>query len=357
MIRFLTTFFMVGRHLVHAFGYSNHHELHSWGNAFVIPAFSFASGVFIANTDGTVVYRIWAFATLAVLLSLVTHIVSAIFLSYEAVSVRQVFFDRIAYYWFLPCLFLWRLALLPLFSAARARRVPLLVPFSLVFIACYFGRHFFMSLADGPATLVFIWNRAFAFAPFFAVGALLPKEGWRELISDIRLQVLGAIFFTVWHTLLIWQPWFRRLHIAACFDPTACEFHPMGGHFPLMGLYRPYSVLGLFRDVGIYVMMLPVTLAVIWLASGVVAIALPRVPFVVNVCAACGARALLALVLHVPLVEMASMMHVDEIMKMAPEALRTPLIGLFALQITLMLSSGGTIHLLGRLVNLGNKGA
>jgi len=349
VIRFMTTFLMIGRHLADAFGYWDLHEVQAWGNAFVIPAFSFISGVFNANAASSSVLRIWSFAAVACFFSLLTHVLAAVALSMEPISVRSVFLDRVTYYWFLPCLLAWRYAIVPFGSAMRARQVSAAVPFALIFVVCYLGRHFFASLYDGPVTAVFIWNRAFAFAPFFAAGALFPREIWHHLIVDLRLQVAGTIFFAIWHMLLFSLPRFRHWNVTACIEPAACEFHSMGGHFPLAGLYRPYSLHGMFMDITIYAMMLPVTLAVLWMAGGAVALTAPLLPRSISRLASCGAYALVALVLHVPLVELASLMHVQLLMREVPGWLHFPLVVLVALHMTIALASDGTANLLRKL--------
>mmetsp|Transcript_111883 Transcript_111883/g.311414 ORF Transcript_111883/g.311414 Transcript_111883/m.311414 type:complete len:510 (+) Transcript_111883:82-1611(+) len=348
LIRFVTTYIMVARHLADVLDYTNplRDELHSWGNAFVIPAFSFASGVFNASADSRAVFQVWSCATVACLLSLIAHVVIAISLSFGPVNMGLVFLHRLRYYWYLPCLFLWRATVLPLASITRAWQVPTMVTFSFVFSVCYLGRHFWLYAYDGPSTPVFIWNRIFAFGPFFAAGALLPRRTWLRLMGDLRLQAIGALYFAVWHLLLLAFPDFRHWNVTACFEPGVCEFHSMGGHFPMAALYRPYSFTGVLMDLAIYAAMLPITLSVIWLVGGVLAFVTSRAPRLLGFCASCGAYTLFALVLHVPLVELAKLAHVRLVAQKVPEPLQGVLLALLALHLVLVLTSGATVALL-----------
>jgi len=267
------------------------------------------------------------------------------------VSGVMVFVHRIRYYWYLPCLFVWRMTVLPLASLARSLQVPSVIVFVALSGLCYGGRHFWMPMYQ-PSTMVFIWNRLFAFGPFFIVGALLPRQGWLRLITDLRLQVLGALYFSVWHLLLVMLPVFRQWNVTACMEPGSCEYHDMGGHFPMVALYRPYSMSSMVTDFVVYASMLPVTLAVIWLVGGAVAFAAPRMPSLVGFCSYCGAHTLFALVLHVPVVELAKFTQVRVMASHVPEWMRIPLLVLLTVHTVAVLTCGATVSLLKTLTML-----
>jgi len=322
-------------------------ELHSWGNAFVIPAFALASGVYNASAERSAVYRIWTVAGLACLVSLVLHTGSALLFSFGPVSISAVFFHRIRYYWYLPNLFVWRAVTLSLSQKAKSHGVSALATFACILTLCYLGRHFFHPGFEGPSTLVFVWNRLFAFGPFFAAGALIPlRQGWLRLITDVRMQLAGTLFFAVFHALLLTLPHVRRWHVAGCFEPGSCEFHLMGGHFPRSALYAPYSFMGAIDDLTIYGAMLAITISGICMVGGAVAFAAEQLPRLLALCAACGSRALLALVLHVPLVELAAWMRVEVMASHVPERLRALLLLFFSLQVMLVFTCDATASIL-----------
>jgi len=120
----------------------------------------------------------------------------------------------------------------------------------------------------------------------------------------------------------------------------------MGGHFPRSALYAPYSFVGAVDDLILYGAMLAVTMSGIWIVGGAVALAAEQLPRVLALCAACGSRALLALVLHVPLVELAAWMKVDIMASQVPEHLRAPLLLLFSLQVMLVFTCDATASIL-----------
>jgi len=349
VVRFTTTLIMISRHLADALEFQQplSQELHSWGNAFVIPAFALASGVYNASAECSTVYRIWTVAALACLVSLVLHTGAALLFSSGPVSILAVFFHRIRYYWYLPSLCVWRALTLSLSQKVQSRGVPALATFAFILTLCYLGRHLFHPGFEGPSTLVFVWNRLFAFGPFFAAGALMPlRHGWLRIITDGRMQLAGTLFFTVFHALLLFLPHFRQWHVAGCFEPGSCEFHLMGGHFPRSALYAPYSFVGAIDDLTIYGAMLAITMSGICMVGGAVALAVEKLPRLLAISAACGSRALLALVLHVPLVELAAWMRVETMASQVPEHLRALLLLFFSLQVMLVFTCDATASIL-----------
>lgn len=349
IVRFTTTLIMISRHLADALDFQQPlgQELHSWGNAFVIPAFALASGVYNASAKRSTVFRIWTVAGFACLVSLALHTGAALLFSFGPVSISAVFFHRIRYYWYLPCLFIWRALTLSISRKAESYRIPAVATFAFILALCYLGRHFFHPGFEGPSTLVFVWNRLFAFGPFFVAGALLPlRQGWLRLVTDVRVQLAGTLFFTVFHALLLVLPHFRQWHVAGCFEPGSCEFHLMGGHFPRSALYAPYSALGAVDDLILYGAMLAVTMSGICLVGGAVAFGAEKFPRLLALCAACGSRALLALVLHVPLVELAAWMKVEIMASHVPERLRALLLFVFSLQVMLVFTCDATASIL-----------
>lgn len=136
------------------------------------------------------------------------------------------------------------------------------------------------------------------------------------------------------------------MDVTACFDPKLCEFHKMGGHFPVVGLYRPYSLGGFFVDLSIYGLMLPVTISAMLMVCGMYFLLSQFWYSGVSVIISCGERALLALVLNAPVVEMLSVLNVRRLTREVPDILHPPILLLTAIQMNLMLSSTFTASLL-----------
>jgi hypothetical protein len=261
-VQFVATFFIIGRHLRSFVDFPNELGWRAWPNAFVMPAFAFAVGVCREETPVAFPWRAQVATALASIVALSGHVVAIALFSESPFSTHRIFHDRAMFYWFLVNVVIWKMLVTPTFSAAKRFGVPLLIPFSLLFVACYFGRHYFHSIWDSTMSVpsVYVWNRLFAFAPFFATGNLLSGPEWRRIVADWRFQSVGALFFIVWHFLLGVTPTHMDWYVAACPHDHSCEYHALSGHFPFEGLYRPYSSTGFARDSRIYVTMVIVAL-------------------------------------------------------------------------------------------------
>ena len=191
-VQFIATFFIIGRHFCSFLNFPNEIGWRAWPNAFVMPAFAFAVGVCGEGTPTAVVWRTKVATAIASVAALAVHVVAIVLFSESPFSARRIFLDRAMFYWFLLSVVIWRMFVTPTFAAAKRFGIPLMIPFSLLYVACYFGRHFFNSIWDKTASVpgVYVWNRLFAFAPFFATGNLLP--GRRVAQDDRRLAVSGC---------------------------------------------------------------------------------------------------------------------------------------------------------------------
>lgn len=115
--------------------------------------------------------------------------------------------------WYVECMFIWRLAVPPLFRLSGLLGTPKVLPLLVVCAASYAAASH-STLPDPlefefhtvAIRMCFPWRMLVLNAPFFGAGLLFSPDGWSELMDKRHVVPVAYILFAVFGLASLWPP-------------------------------------------------------------------------------------------------------------------------------------------------------
>lgn len=198
-------------------GEKEYDAITSWYYAFMLPAFSFLSGMFGSSISCNSLSK-----------ALLFTIGSNGFCILLAVIPGSIVSDPSA--WFLWSLLSWRLIISPLFNLAGRCKMPYLVTFS--FLHCLLFVLSCLTFPGKPGTIKsgldhvyqeisYVYGRDLIFTAFFAVGLYQPPAAWHAVLSSSRSCYVSLCYLVMWFFLDVQSPaWLQKW---ASLDPEVSQ--------------------------------------------------------------------------------------------------------------------------------------
>jgi hypothetical protein len=272
--------------------------------------------------------------------------------------------------WYLGALAVWRFTVSPLFHFGSLWEVHVAVPFVLTCVLSFVGWRTLPGLVGStPFASFLISSNTFVFAPFFALGQLMPMSRWTNLLRVPALICIAVAFAFTWYLALFFSPWFRDWNQVACLgncgevsaslnpidvgDSIATQLCVKNRHFPNMEGHASAAITFnlVMVDVLNFALKASISVAMLFTISAPLRPFMHFAPNLASIVLGSGTRTLYGYILHwVVIVDLAETMDFHLITNEIPEALLPWFCILFTLFLVLILTSAFTERILSWLI-------
>jgi len=186
-----------------------------WPGQWLVCGFCYVSGVICPAITPTYAYSVVIGTFFCVVLSsLMTNAIMWGTLVFHHGEDARAFVLVPYYMWLFISLAIWQLTIGPIFAIGRktagssdaVSALSGLCLFIAVTVASYILHHRLTDIAWSMSpSLGRLWANTCVFAPFFALGQILPRARWTELLENGCCQALAYAYFVIWHVPLFFM--------------------------------------------------------------------------------------------------------------------------------------------------------